>query len=232
MSGWTSYSPPPITPTGDAEGRAQHVVPLAHEIERRRQHQRAAPPVVDGEAGDPGLAGARRQHDHAAVLARLPGRERLGLVGARLAADARAARPARRSRARDRRRRGRPWRAPGAAPRRPTRARGSRRCARPTGSRAAPARRARARRARSSPPERRAGARRPPCSRGRSAFSTEPERKARDRRVRGALEAQRPRVDDQVVVDRVGEVGAVVLLVEGDPLRRRCAGWWPSPCPR
>ena len=74
----------------DAERRAQDVVPLAHEIERRGDDQRAAPLVLDGEAGDPGLARARRQHDDAAALVGPPGRQRLGLVGARLAVDARA----------------------------------------------------------------------------------------------------------------------------------------------
>ena len=52
--------------------------------------ERAAPPILDGQAGDPGLAGARREHDDAAALVRPPGGQRLGLVGPRLAPDARA----------------------------------------------------------------------------------------------------------------------------------------------
>ena len=55
---------------GRAEGRAQQVVPLAHEIERRRDDQRAAPLGVDRHARDVRLAGAGRQHDHAATALR------------------------------------------------------------------------------------------------------------------------------------------------------------------
>ena len=89
----------------DAERRAQQVVPLAHEIERRRDDQRAAPLVVDRQAGDVGLARAGRQHDDAAAL-RAPARPRAPRSGTGAARGARA-RPARarRSRARDPRRR-------------------------------------------------------------------------------------------------------------------------------
>ena len=75
-----------------AERRAQHVVPLAHEIERGREDDGAAPPILDGQAGEPGLARARRQDDDAAALVRAPGLESLGLIRPRLAAHARARR--------------------------------------------------------------------------------------------------------------------------------------------
>jgi hypothetical protein len=65
----------------------QDVVPLADEVQRRRDHQGAAAAVVDAKAGDPGLARPGRQHDHAAVPVRLPGRDRLGLVRAGLPPD-------------------------------------------------------------------------------------------------------------------------------------------------
>ena len=51
-----------------AEGDAQDVVPLADQIERGGDDQRAAALVVDGQAGDPGLARAGRQDDDAASL--------------------------------------------------------------------------------------------------------------------------------------------------------------------
>ena len=73
-----------------AEGGAEQVVPLADEIERRRDDERAAPLVVDGQERDVGLAGARRQDDDAAAAMRAPRRERLGLVRPRLAVDASA----------------------------------------------------------------------------------------------------------------------------------------------
>ena len=49
-----------------AEGRAQEVVPLPHEVERRRDDERAAPHGVDRQDRDVRLAGAGRQHDDAA----------------------------------------------------------------------------------------------------------------------------------------------------------------------
>ena len=88
--GCTSWSPPPTTPIGHAERRAQQVVPLAHEIERRRDDERAPADVVDRQDGDVRLARAGRQHDDAASAGCAPRVERLGLVGARLAVDARA----------------------------------------------------------------------------------------------------------------------------------------------
>ena len=69
---------------------AQQVVPLAHEIEvgastsvLRRRSSIARQRHL-------GLSRAGGEHHHAAVLVGLPGGERLGLIGPRLAPDARA----------------------------------------------------------------------------------------------------------------------------------------------
>jgi hypothetical protein len=67
------------------EGGAQSVVPLAHQIQGRRDDQRAALAVVDGHVRDQGLARPGRQHDDAAETGGLPGGQGAGLVGARLA---------------------------------------------------------------------------------------------------------------------------------------------------
>ena len=88
----TSYSPPPMTPTGTPNVVRSTSYHCRTEIERRGDDQRAAALVLDRQARDPGLAGARRQHDDAAALVRPPGGQRLRLVGPRLAVDARAER--------------------------------------------------------------------------------------------------------------------------------------------
>ena len=103
----TSCSPPPTTPTGHAERRREKIVPLAHQIERRRDDQRAAPLVVDGHDRHLRLAGAGGQHDDAATRAvatpRAPRPGRGAARGAR-------ARPGRARRSRARGPRTGPWR--------------------------------------------------------------------------------------------------------------------------
>ncbi len=66
------------------KARAQQIVPLAHEIQRRRHDQGATTFVVDGEHGHVALASTRRQHDDAAALGLSPSRQRFGLKGSRL----------------------------------------------------------------------------------------------------------------------------------------------------
>jgi hypothetical protein len=68
----------------DAEARAQEIVPLPHEVERRGDDQRAATPFVDRHDRDVTLAGARRQDHDAAPLRLLERVERLALKGPRL----------------------------------------------------------------------------------------------------------------------------------------------------
>ncbi len=96
-----------------AEAGPKHVVPLADQVQRRRQHQRAAAAIVDGQAGDVGLAGAGR----AARRRPAPGppARRPALRPGRGAASAERAgrRGARRTGARDPRPRARPVPAPG-----------------------------------------------------------------------------------------------------------------------
>ena len=72
----------------DAEARAQKVVPLAHQIERRRDDQRAAPLVVDRQHTRRGSCRRRSAARRRRVRALAPGVERLGLERPRLAAHA------------------------------------------------------------------------------------------------------------------------------------------------
>jgi hypothetical protein len=68
-----------------AERRPQPVVPLAHEIQRGRDHQGAPLAILEGQLGDQGLARAGRQHHDAPAAGLLPGRQRFPLVGPGLA---------------------------------------------------------------------------------------------------------------------------------------------------
>ena len=70
---------------------AQQTMPLRDQIQGRRHDERVAPHRVDGQQRDLGLAGARRQHDHAAPLRGAPGVQRLRLERARLPAHLQAA---------------------------------------------------------------------------------------------------------------------------------------------
>ena len=71
MSARTSCSPPPTRPTGPPNETREKIVPLAHQIERRRDDQRAAALVVDGHASPRGSCrrrwAARRRLDLALV---------------------------------------------------------------------------------------------------------------------------------------------------------------------
>ena len=73
-----------------AEAGHQTVVPLAHQIESGRHYQGAAAAKIDRHVGHQGLAGSRGQDHYAAATGRIPGSQRLALVGARLAPDHRA----------------------------------------------------------------------------------------------------------------------------------------------
>ena len=139
VSGSTTWSPPPMTPTVAPEPVAQQAVPLRHEIERRRDDQRLAPDRVDGEQRHLGLAGPRRQDDQSSSVRRAPRRDRFaserggvrgGRAGRRRARGSAALRPRRGCGAR---------RAPGPPPRTPRPAHGSGGCGRPSGRRPAAA---------------------------------------------------------------------------------------------
>ena len=60
-------------------------MPLAHQIQGRRDDQGAALAVNHGQVGDEGFARTGGKHDHAAEPCSLPGAESADLVGARLA---------------------------------------------------------------------------------------------------------------------------------------------------
>src|SRR5262249_46631245 len=72
---------------GDAEGGAQEVVPLADEVERRRDDECGAALVVDRHNGDVALSGTRRQYDDTAPARRAPRGQRLRLIRARRTLD-------------------------------------------------------------------------------------------------------------------------------------------------
>ena len=111
-----------------AEAGPKHVVPLADQVQRRRQHQRAAAAIVDGQAGDVGLAGAGGQHDDAPPLGRPPGGQRLAPGRGAASAERAGRRAARRTGGPDPRPRARPAPAPGGRSRSWPPARGSRPC--------------------------------------------------------------------------------------------------------
>jgi hypothetical protein len=75
----------------DRERAPQRVVPLAHEIEGGRDDEGAALAQIDRHQRDLGLAGAGREHHHAAAARAIPGLERFELIWARLGEHAGAA---------------------------------------------------------------------------------------------------------------------------------------------
>src|SRR4051812_48246156 len=70
----------PYQPDRPPERYRQKIVPLAHQIERGRDHERAAALVVDRHDRDVALASAGGQDDDAATSRPSPSVERLGLV--------------------------------------------------------------------------------------------------------------------------------------------------------
>src|SRR5690606_11153834 len=79
--------PAPNDPDQAAEGGPQKVVPLAHQIERRRDDERTATLLIDGHDRHVALAGSGGEHDDAAPGRGEPRGDRLALVGARRALD-------------------------------------------------------------------------------------------------------------------------------------------------
>jgi hypothetical protein len=74
------------------ERRAEQVVPLADQVQRGRDHEGAAPLVVDREARQPALPRPRREHDHPPPPGALPRAQRDLLIGPGLAVHHEAAR--------------------------------------------------------------------------------------------------------------------------------------------
>ena len=67
-------------PDFDVEAQGELVVPLIQEVDRRRDDQRGPAGFFDRHAGEVGLAGSGRQHDHSSSARIPPGLQGLDLV--------------------------------------------------------------------------------------------------------------------------------------------------------
>ena len=78
---------PAHQPDLGAKAHCQLVIPLVHQVDRGRDHQRRSAGLLDRQVRQVRLAGSGRQHDHPAATLLPPGLQTLHLVGKRLLGD-------------------------------------------------------------------------------------------------------------------------------------------------